>query len=296
MTIDVNRERDAFLENEITLSILYDNMTYAMEEALQSNGGDEAVEQDPTLAKKMADAVMKLINEIKALIDRTITKLTNMLKRVMQSDDGFKGRVRKAMKENKPLNGIKLVAYEYSPTFLETQMNKVSDAIFGLISGLKTSYAEESKEGEELPMDMDAKDLDIYVFKNIGCPSNITNSNLYFEWLKEGYRKNKTEKLFTANDANSYYQITVEYDQIMRVIKGKQTLMNQQVTILQTNLKNITLNKQTQAWVKKRAMKQSKNASHLYNLYTTILSMYTDLRVERILMYRVVLKKLYHFS
>ena len=290
MNYSIANEISNFIDQELSISILYDEASYALE----AETSVDTAEPKKNFGKTLREKVEKIIKEIYAIIDRTFLKLGNILRKLLVTDEGFKKEVRTAIKKNKPLEAIKLITYQYNDVFLEEQMTRMTSVIFGLIKNLKTDYASEKEESDE-PMDMAKDKLYKHILGKMGCPSDVTDMNLYFEYLKKGYRVNKKEQLFKASETRVYYNITMEYTKMEQVVHAKETLMKQQVTILKSNLSNITKNGLSDETVKYRALKQSANATTLYNIYSTFLSIYIQFRTEKIMNYRTVMKKLYHF-
>jgi hypothetical protein len=146
---------------------------------------------------------------------------------------------------------------------------------------------------EDHPLDMRKDELYKYILQKAGCPKDVTDINLLFEHMKNLYRGQKRETLYLSKNTSDYYNTTMSYNKLSTLVKAKDTTMRQQVTALKTNLSNITLNDKMDKSVKKRAMKHATNASMLYNFYSSVLSIYIELKIEKILAYRIVLRKLY---
>ena len=286
---NIEKEMKVFEQDESTLLNIFSDYTIAMEE-------DTAVKEEvekQNFGKVLLEKVQKLIREIMAIIDRVFTRLKNVLRRILQTDEGFKKQIRTAIKKNKPLEGIKLITYTYNDTALDALYDKATKVVFALVSSLKTSYVEESKDDNEHPLDLSKDKLYKHVFEKMGCPNDITDVNLLYDYMRKIYRGQKRETLYTSNNTRNYYNITMSYGKMESEINAKNTLMRQQVSVLRTNLSNITKNDRAVDVVKKRAMKQATNASLLYNLYSNILTMYFELKTECIMSYRIVLKRLY---
>jgi hypothetical protein len=257
----------------------------------ESEVNDEVKKQK--IGTIIGDKIKKLMQEIVAIIDRLMSKLKNVIGRILTTDKGFRKQIREAIAKNKPLEGVKLIAYTYNDTELDRIHNKISSVLFKTISSLKTSYTEEMDEDNKHPLDMNKNELYKYILDQAGCPNDVTDLNLFYEYIKKSYRKEKKEILFLSQNTRDYYNITLSYNKIEDTVNKQNTLMRQQVSILRTNLSNISKNSQLPNNVKKRAVKQATNASLLYNFYSSILSMYIELKTEQILTYRIVLKKLY---
>jgi hypothetical protein len=174
-------------------------------------------------------------------------------------------------------------------------MNKISSIILDKLQKLKTDYTSESDENTA--GDMDRKEADLYakIFQEMHLPNDVNNINSYFIYVKDKYRTAKKETLFKASETNKYYKEATGFETTRSLINARQKVLAQQTATIQSNLNNIINNKMTQNSIKTRAVHQYKNATHLYNLYVHFLDVYTQLKIEKTLTYRLVLKKLYHF-
>jgi len=286
---NIEKEMKAFEQEESYLSSIFTDYDIAMEE-------DTAVDdtaQKQNFGNILLQKVKKLIDEISAMIDRLVSRIKNVIRRIMQTDEGFKKQIRTAIKKNKPSEGIKLITYSYNDTVLDDLYNKITKTVFSMVGSLKTSYVEEKEDNNEHPLDMPKEKLYQHVFEKSGCPSDVTSIKLLYDHMRKIYRREKKETLFTADNTRMYYNITMSYSKLETEINAKNTLMRQQVSVLRTNLNNIIKNDRAADDVKKRATKQATNASLLYNLYSNILTMYFELKTECIMSYRLVLKRLY---
>lgn len=286
---NIEEEMMSFAQEESILSGLYFDCEAAMEE--DTNIDDEANKQQ--FSNILVDKVRKLITEIVAMLDRLFSKIRNVIGRVMTTNKGFERQFREAQRANKPLEGIKLITYDYNDVELDRILDNVTKIVFRLVGSLRTSYTDEANTSNEHPMDMNKNDLYAHIFYKCNCPKDVTDLNTFYVYMKNHFRRQKREILFTANKTRDYHTITTSYDKIENDVNGKNTLMRQQVNILRSNLSNIIKNTKIANSIKKRAMKQATNASLLYNFYSSVLSMYIELKVEKILAYRIVLKKLY---
>ena len=261
-----------------------------------------AIEEDTTVddntnkesfSKKLIEKIRRIVEELFAIIDRKFSKFVGIMNRVGQTDEGFKREIRTAIKNNKPLEGIKLISYQYNDTVLETELNKMTNVLLELMQSLKTGYAEEKRDDNQHPMDLPPDELYKYIFDKMGCPKDITDINMYYEYIKHEFQGNKKEQLYIGSKTREYYNITMSYNAIKRTLDGKKLIMKQQASIVKANLNSIIRNNITQNTIKQRAIKQSSNATHLYNLYTSFLDIYINLKIGEVMTYRIVLKKLY---
>ena len=246
-------------------------------------------------AKKLMATVEKIIREIYSIIDRFIQHVQNILLRIAQTDVGFRDNCRRAMVKNKPYEAVKLIVYNYNDQYLETQANRMTTECMAVLTNLKSDYQKNDTESG-VALDMNKRDIIKYILLKIGCSKDITDINLYFELLKKNFRVEKKEILFKASAGDYYYKRALEIDKIKKIVSDRQTTMKNQAGVIKAELMNITKNKTTQNDVKRRAIHIYKQAGKVYNFYTSFLKIYIQFKIEESLMYRAVLKKLWHFQ
>ena len=279
-------------------TVAYENNVYAIEKVFFDDAMEAenvtSVDDDTkkrNFAQKIADKVKKLIVELYAIIDRQISKVISIIKRVLQSDKGFKANCRKAMKDKKPLEAVKLIAYQYNNSFLNQAISKFENAMNQLVDMHKLIEL----NSEDNPLDMKSNDLIAKAFQLAGCPNEVTDANLYFEYLKKGFRVSKKEQLFKASETKKYYDITNQYDRINKDANAKQNAFRSRVNKLSTSMNGVIRNMNYTDEQKRTCLNRSKNMTHLVNVHLSVLSIYVQLMVEQMLSYRIVLKKLYQF-
>lgn len=279
--------------NDISYEIDDIFMEYAMESENESVDDNENKEN---FAKRLLGTVTKLINEIYAIIDRFVNHVRNVLYRVAQTDVGFRDNCRQAMKDNKPYEAVKLIVYNYNDQYLESQVNKITRECTSILTSMNRDYQIKDDESDGDALDMKKKDIVKYILIKIGCPSNVTDMNMYFELIKKNFRVEKKEMLFKASLGNVYYNKALEIENIKKVTHDRQTVMKNQAATIKSELMNIVENNTTQDHVKKRAVRYYRHAAGVYNFYTAFLKVYIQFKIEETLMYRAVLKKLFHFQ
>ena len=277
--------------NEREVSIISIFTDYVLEAEDVTSVDDESNKRKT--ASKLMETVKKLINEIMSIIEQCTLKISNTIKRIAQTDEGFKKKARDAIKDKKALEAIKLISYDFDVNFIEACMKNMTKTVFEFIESAKMTYKEQSDTNEVSPLDMKESDLIAEIFKKMGCGNDITDLNLYFKYMSDGYHKSKKEMLFTESNIHEYYNITMEYKQLKNIADSQQNAMKQHANGVKSNLNNIINNTATQDNVKRRAINQYKNTTHLFNLYSSFLRMYIQLRTERILIYRQIINRLY---
>lgn len=280
-------------ENDIE-SLFYD---IAMEEEVAKDN-TQASKEEPGILDKMIKTVKELFAQLNGMIQKNFLKFKNFLTRVAQSDSGFDDNFKKAFKEKKPMEAIKLITYEYNPELLDTEMKKINAILIKLFGNManKTSYTALSDANMVNDMDRTPEELYTIIFKHLNCPSDVKDLSTYFLYIKNKYRVNKKETLFKSSRTQEYYEITKSHNKLTKEIQKSQTIIANQVGALKSNLHNTILNKQARPEVKKRALKQCKNLTHLFNFYIHFVDIYMQLQLERLFTYRTVLQKLYGFQ
>lgn len=278
--------------------VAYENNVYTIEKIFFDNACEadtvssvDDAESKRNFAQRILDKVKKLIKELYAIIDRQFSKIMNIIKRVLQSDEGFKKKARDAIRKNKPLEAIKLIAYQYNNSALDNNMRKLSSTLDSIIDVKFLSNVKD--EGN--PLDMKSKDMIIWVFNKAGIPKEVTDVNLLFEYLKKIFRVAKKEQLFKASETKLYYDVATKYDVLAKDCNEKNNKFKSGVTNMKAILYRVANNSDLPDEDKRKILCRAKGISQLTNLYLSILSIYSQLKIEQALSHRIVLQKLYHF-
>lgn len=296
------KSMNLYIDQVVTEASLFDDdvnflfYDIAMEEEVAKNV-TQASKEEPGMVDKMIDTIKKLIVRLNGMIQQNFLKFKNFLMKVAQTDRGFENEFRKAFKAKKPLEAIKLITYNYNPNILDTELEKIGKSVQRLFTGManKTSYTALSDTGTANDMDRTPDEIYQIIFKDLNCPSEVRDIQSYFLHIKGKYRGEKRELLFKSSQTQEYYRITKNHNLLSKKINSQQATITNQVATLKSNLHNTIQNKQSRPEVKKRAMKQCKNLSHIMNFYIRFVDIYMNLQLERLFSYRIVLKKLYDF-
>lgn len=253
--------------------------------------------KDNDLFKRMGDQISKFITMINGMIQKFFLKFSNWIKKVLQSDMGFKEQCRTAIKNNKPMEGIKLITYQYNEEALEKELHKLNDILTSFLNQMNRNTSYRALSDESTASDIDRTPDEIYdkIFSKLSCPGDVRDINSYFLYVKKLYRGEKKEQVFVSSNTRQYYQVTEGNKELTNQIKKSEAIMKNQISVLKSNLHNTIQNKDANKEVKKRAMNQCKNLTHIYNLYLHFLDIYFQLKIERIYIYRTILKKIYRF-
>ena len=175
--------------------------SYALEADVPDPENETVTSVDDTsnnqkASSKFMERVKKLIETIKGFIERIALKVKNVMRKIAQQDVGFRRNCNEAFLKNKPLQGVKLIAYEYNLPALESEINKITGIIEKRIADVNTHYEDGAKQTNE-------DDLITGILKEAGMNENKDlNINTYFLHLKEVFRTNKSTQLFESRLRN----------------------------------------------------------------------------------------------
>lgn len=294
---------NSYIDQVVTEAELFDGdiealfFEVAMEEEVAKDV-TQASKDEPGLVDKMIKTVKEIIARINGMIQKNFLKFKNFITKAMQTDQGFENEFRKAFKSKQPLEAIKLISYEYNPGVLDAELVKVNKAVQKLLAGMSNKVSYTALSDVNTANDMDRTPDEIYeiIFKDLNCPSDVRDINTYFLHIKGKYRGEKKEMLFKSSQTTEYRNITKGHKHLMDAINNSQSTISNQVATLKSNLHNTIQNRQAAPEVKKRAVKQCKNLSHVMNFYIRFIDIYMQLQLERLFTYRTVLKRLYDFQ
>lgn len=248
--------------------------------------------QTRTTGDRLKETIDKIIKTLAGIIEKFALKLSNLFKSLMQSDTGFIRNCREAMVNHKPLEGVKLIVYQYNDSALDTAADKFTTAITKRMDALKQNFVnKEEVEGVDTEEDIIAG-----VLQDAGAPSDVKNLETYYSYMKDIYRVEKKETLFTAVNSKAYYSIATSATNMRNIMNARQSKLKQYNSQISSGLKNMMNRSDITDEQKSRFVKRSRSLAFLFNTQTHFLDMYLQLKVEKIFTYRAVLKKLYHFS
>jgi len=250
--------------------------------------------QEPTtrsIGDRLKTTLANLLKTLQSIIEKFAVKLSNVFKRLLQSDTGFTRNCREAMVNNKPLEGVKLIVYNYNENALDSEANRFTQAVIKKMDSIKQNLVNKGEIDED-----NSDDLLQNIFKEISAPADVKNLETYFSYLKDLYRKEKKETLFTAVNTNNYYQIATSSTNIRQVLDARKSKLDAYNSQVSNKLKTAINGSDLTDEQKSRLLRRSRNLGHLYNIQTHFLDIYLQLKIERVFTYRAVLKKLYHFS
>ena len=279
---------DDFKAQESEIYILDSNIALEAENVLSSDDNTNKM----NFTQSLKNGVIRIVKELSAIIQRFIDKIKQMFLRAMQTNKGFEKQIRTAIRDNKPLQGVKLISYKYDDNFLERQLNLFSKTLLSLVENINV----DDNSNEKAPLDLKNGELYEWVFNKMGLTgSGVTSINTYFVYLKKNYRAGKEEILFTSSQTQEYYNIaTKTIPNLHNVMVAKQSILSNHVNKIKSELNNIINNPKTQNDIKKKAMRRYSACTHIFNMLTSFLKLYSNFKIEKSITYRIVLKKLYH--
>ena len=269
--------------------------SYAMEADVPDTENEDVTSVDDASNKRkatktMLERVKKLIETIKGFIERIALKVKNVLRKIAQQDAGFRRNCNEAFVKNKPLQGVKLIAYEYNPSALESEISKLTNVVSKRIADVNTHFEDGAKQTKE-------DDIITGILKDIGLSDEKNlNVNTYFLHLKDVYRSNKSEQLFVSSNRNEYYKIALSGQEIGQSMNTYQKKIENLAEGMKAKLNGIANNNDATDEIKRKALEAYGAVSHIFSFYTRVMDVYFQLRIEQMYSYRAVLKKLYHFT
>ena len=269
--------------------------SYALEADVPDPENETVTSVDDTsnnqkASSKFMERVKKLIETIKGFIERIALKVKNVMRKIAQQDVGFRRNCNEAFLKNKPLQGVKLIAYEYNLPALESEINKITGIIEKRIADVNTHYEDGAKQTNE-------DDLITGILKEAGMNENKDlNINTYFLHLKEVFRTNKSTQLFESRLRNDYYKIATSGKLIEQSMNARQKKIDTLSSQMKSKLNSVINNSGITTDMKQKALESYGAISPVFSFYTRILDVYFQLRIEQMYTYRTVLKKLWHFS
>jgi len=256
------------------------------------NIDDEQTKRDRS--KQISDRIGDIFQHILTLLEKLILTVMNAFKKVNLTDKGFRKELRDAEINVKPLNGIKLTMFQYVNEVLETESSKFKNTVIEAISLVDTTDINKLKD-ESNPMNMTSTDLEQYMLKKMGCPSEIKDMTLYFQYIKKLFRGKKQEKVIMQDTIRYHMSVLDSYKPLTNRLNIDKASMFSQIHTLRSKLKISTSKPDTPDETKRVVARQMKNVAMIYNMYGTFIGIFYQLKVEQMLNSRIVLKRFYQF-
>lgn len=264
----------------------------ALEADSDTNIDDEQAKK--ARGMKISDKLKQIIDHLLAMIEKVVLSITNALQRVNLTDKGFKKELREAELGVQPLNAIRVITYQYIDQVLDGEYQKIT-AIINRIVGSISSTNMKDIDNERNPLNMDNKELEAYILREMKCPSEITDMTIYFSYLKKIFRGKKMEMQISKDALPRHKKLVVSYDSFKDDVNRNKATMFNQISQLKNTLKIINANLDNPDATKMKIARQMKNVSLLYNMYGTFLGSMFQLKVEQMLNSRIILKRFYQF-
>lgn len=276
-------------------------MNTAYEEEMNDTVNGNTPDSAENFKERIKKAVENFIKTIEGIISRGLLKITNFLSRVGQTDKGFDSRCREAIAKNEPYPQVILVSYQYNDNFLESCLQKGTSGVEAYLQTLKTTYSKLSEEvsaGSSFEQDeAEAGGTTAFILKKyMNAGQDVDNLEKFFIDMRDGFRSSKKEMTFQSSNYRAYYNITKDYSKLEVVVKATQAKMKSQTDQIKSTLENIIHNEHVDQDIKRKAVEKFKKASEAYTFYVHFVDLYAQLKVEEVMTYRTVLKKLFHFN
>lgn len=249
----------------------------------------------PATKQKTTDRIRKLLEKLSALIEKVKIKITNRLKLLIESDKGFFNTLHARRASIKPMEGFKAITYTYDENYLNNVVTKIGNDALSTIKQLQNTTSEpvntRIKEIVQSNNDVIGSVL-LLPYSDEDNVNNLTVDNFTREMISK-YRKEKKEYLYNKSQIPTLIQMAQSSKALSDDCNQKLNACQNGVNNLKVLMSNVRQQDSREKLValSNRAVK----ATTIYNTYLTILRMYYELKLERSLSARVLLKKFYQF-
>jgi hypothetical protein len=263
--------------------------------SLESSIAMEAEETtDATEKRNFGINILKKLEEIiKAivqLIEDAMAKLKVVFQRFLLSDKGFRNEVRKAETERKPLNGVRIIGYEYNLPFLNNLYIAVMEEVKKMCGTITNTY----KIDENSPLNATNDEIQKNLLDGlrINTPEVDSMAKL-LTYTKEKFRGTKKEFSVMSPKLGEHLKLTTEYQPMQAKINSDMSNFRLEISKTKSLIQSLANRPDVSDETKQKAIRQTSNLAHLFNFATRFSQLYTELRIEQMLASRVVVKKFY---
>lgn len=253
----------------------------------------------PNIIQKNTVSIIKyidsIVHKIIAWITEFTTRIKNTMKKIWESDKGFKKSYSKIKSERQPLKGIKVIKYEYNNNKLNMMLADVKNMVMTLYTDIKRDI---NLNDDTFCMTKSKIEVEEFIINNVGkkyiggnkAPSNI--SELY-NLMKNVYRENKREVLITSQNIPEIEKgLNINNEALSNVngfISKLRNMANDIKAYSESKVNDETNDKYN---IYKKIMK---NFSTVCSFAINFCQYYFDLKIEYQFCCREILKRLYQF-
>lgn len=244
---------------------------------------------------KIMDTINRLLSALSQMAQKAIVKLRNRQKKMMLSDSGFKEKLREREKTVKPLTSIKITSYQYLDQFLDAfvaKLKKEVDTLLGELlreADVKNNYVSKNEILKNSPDNIVSE-----IIRKVVGKEDISDMGSLFRYLKNMYRGDKKETLYSQGDLQNIIRLAENHKAIGATLSGYMTQADNYISQMKSRGNSIrTLNvpderKRDFAAMLNKAMK-------IFNMYDSILEYIYELKVEKGISYRIICQRFYQF-
>lgn len=234
------------------------------------------------------EAIKKFIQKIISMIDTAILKFKNAFNKVLLTDKGFRKQLREAEVTRKPLNGVKITGFKYTPESLHAIYSKYSSVVSNIINNFNVSNI---MNADNL-LNNSKEDFEKVILSKLGIPNDITDMSSLYIYMKKIFRGKKMTYTVMKTEVSKHMKIIDGYLNSKSILNNELVKLKSSTSKIKTQLKVASKNNVTDD-ARKKILTQSSLITFLYNQYATFISIYFELLVEHMLNSRVILKKIY---
>lgn len=249
------------------------------------------------LEKTFGTTLKNIVDKIVTTFKRLITKLSNRLQLIWESDKRYKKELRTDQISIKPIKGVQVISYRYNTAYLKSVKSELHNAyqkiMIGMTNMAPTNTVDELK---------DLKKSNPQAVINIMIQKATKNSSLssaseFYNEIKNKFRGEKKKMSWTVNQLQTLIAASEELGTVRATLeKCKSDAQN-----FQKNLERVVRNYQhqnkgiTDNQEKVKLISQiTERGLVLSTFYTTAMEYIAELETERVLAYRSIVKRFYN--
>lgn len=253
----------------------------------------EAENIDPDInknevAKNAQNTMSKIIDKIIKIVDDILLKLKNRVRMFITTNKGFQSSFQKAERDRKPLNGVKLITFLYSPELLTSQYGRFKNVVAELIKGVDSTQI-----NKDDPLLLDKDELLNYIFDKLGYKGEKNTVAGYLTYIKKGFRGTKTDTTIMASQIPEHKKNVNSYQSTYNLLNKELVTVKGSINNLKSKINRVASNSNTSNENKNEYRKKITGLSLIFSFYSSFISTYYELILEEMLTSRAILKRLY---
>lgn len=256
--------------------------------------GEDKVDQKMATADRIHAQIVKLTKSLQGIINKVSIQIRNAIQRVIRSDKKFQSQYASWSQNQTPNESVTLISYNYKPEALELDFQKMLNATLSICNELKKASATISR-GDVDAMDGHNGNVFQLIFEKMG-ERDVSNIEQYFTVLRDRFRNEKKEMTYYAGNMNRYYSIATGLQNTDRKIEAAKQRIEQATSQSITDMNRIAHDPQMTDQLKRKALHQYKNLTHVVSFYMRYCDLYLQLKIEEAMIYRRVIQSLYQGS